>query len=138
MRKILLSVIAVMMALGAQAKPPNVDIVSDEQFRFVCRYVDVFYGVECNDLKKPYVVTSKVVSSSYYGFYFKGETIVYVFPNLSPKTRSSTIVHETTHYVLDWTKSGFSRCESEEAARRVHHLWEGSKYNDRWRLNYRC
>lgn len=110
----------------------------EELFEYACEYVEYAYGYNCDGLDAPTVVLSKVVSPFYYGFYYSGESYIFVNPRISPAKQDSTIVHEAVHYILDHKDAGFSRCESEEAARWAHHAYERTKYDDGWRKRYGC
>lgn len=110
----------------------------DSLFDYACAYTEMFYGYDCEGLDAPMAITSKVVPSLYYGFYYKGEDYVFISPRVSARQWNSTVVHETVHYILDHQESGFSRCESEEAARYTHHSYEGTEYDASWKKRYRC
>lgn len=109
-----------------------------ELFEYACKYTEYAYGYNCDGLEAPTVVLSKVVFPMYYGFYYHGESYIFVNPRINTRQQDSTIVHETVHYILDHKEAGFSRCESEEAARYAHHSYERSEYNDNWRKGYKC
>lgn len=112
------------------------------EFEYACKYVEFFYGVSCGNLKPPIIVTSRVVSDDYHGFYIPGEPYIFIHKRLwlhrKPEWRS-TVAHETTHYILhNRAFRQFTRCESERAARNVHHSYEGSAYDGSWVRQYRC
>jgi hypothetical protein len=134
--------LAILAAIGLTSAVPETaphPVTPSEQYDFACEYLDAFYDVQCGDLESPFVIISRVVDSRYYGFYFPGENYIYINPNASPVDQAETIIHETTHYILHFKGDArFNRCLSEEVARRVHHLWGDTEYDDEWRGLYNC
>lgn len=150
MKKLLAS-IALALALVSASTPsipatPSHEVTRKE-WAFVCDTLKEqgFAAVDCRKIDRPQVIVSKVVGDMadpgevLYGFYYLGEDFIFVNPESSPEDQRKIVVHEATHYVL-WMTYGdkVGSCKSEEVARRVHHAWEGSDYDDTWRLFYRC
>lgn len=122
MRALLLA--ACLLVSGATAEPPT-------PLEFACDYLDI----DCRGIDMPTVVYTDLMGAmGLNGAYFPGEAVVFI-DNDAP---AHTVVHEVTHYVLYEAAQFVGMCVSEEAARRVHHAWEGTEYNDKWRAQYGC
>jgi hypothetical protein len=105
---------------------------TQEKWQDTCDILEV----DCTDMAPPtVVVTSLMGALGLYGAYYPGEHMIFVDPYAPEKTE----VHEMTHYLLyELGLFRDNRCMSEEVARRVHHKWEGTTYDDTWRSQYRC
>jgi hypothetical protein len=120
--------------------------VTSREWRFVCKAMDVMgYAVDCRKLKPPTVVVSLIVQDAappglqLRGVTYRGEQYVFVNARLSREDQRTVVVHETVHYVLDATYGKhIGGCEHEWAARVVHTAWEGSDYDNSWRVWYGC
>lgn len=94
-----------------------------------------YLSVNCKGLEPPQVIYTDIMGAmGLYGAYYPGEGVVWV----DWDAPAHTVIHEITHYMLYEAGIPLSRCTSEEAARRVHHAWQGTKYNDKWRAGYGC
>lgn len=125
MKNILLGLIGCLSIGGAvSAEPPT-------PLEFACAYIEA----DCEGITMPLVIYTRIMGEvGLYGAYYPGEHAVYI----DPDAPGHTVVHEVTHYVLYEAGMRFSRCTSEEAARRVHHAWNGTDYDDKWRDRYGC
>jgi hypothetical protein len=125
-----LAIVAMIILLGL-ASTSGADTARDK-WNDVCTILDV----DCTDIAPPIVVTTNMMGAfRLHGAYFPGENYIFVDPD-SPE---HTIVHEMTHYLLyEMNLFRNDRCGSEYMARRVHHAWEGTEYDDTWRAQYRC
>jgi hypothetical protein len=141
------ALLVAMAALAGPPTPPASDAVSLQEWRFVCKAMDImgYTAVDCRKLRPPTVIVSLIVQdNSPPGLQLRGVTYhgeVYVFVNaLLPRAEQRTVVvHETVHYLLAATYGRrISGCEHEWAARIVHTAWEGSDYNNSWRVWYGC
>lgn len=103
---------------------------------YVCEYTRIFYDVDCNEAPDPLILYVKL--PGYYGMYYPGSNMLLINEDLDYAMRYAVQVHEYTHMVGDWAEAGWSRCESEEKARKVTALWQGVPYSDRWKFIYRC
>jgi hypothetical protein len=120
--------------------------VTPKEWRFVCKAMDVMgYDVDCRKIKPPTVVVSLIVQDAsppgllLRGVTYRGEQYVFVNARLSREDQRTVVVHETVHYVLDATYGKrIGGCEHEETARIVHSAWEGSNYDNAWRVWYGC
>jgi hypothetical protein len=120
--------------------------VTSREWRFVCKAMDVMgYDVDCRKLKRPTVVVSLIVQDAsppglqLRGVTYQGEQYVFVNARLSHEDQRTVVVHETVHYVLAATYGKrIGNCEHEETARIVHSAWEGSNYDNSWRVWYGC
>lgn len=131
MKKIVLALIAACMTSGPaygfeENVPTNISPLD-----YACRTLEI----DCTGIKMPIVVYTDIMGAmGLHGAYMPGDNMVFI----DPDAPAHTLVHEVTHYML--YESGFrmGRCTSEEAARRVHHSWEGTPYSDLWRGRYGC
>lgn len=137
MKKLLWSLLA-SLTLATPGYAVSPEQVSEDKFEFVCKYTYVFYGASCEGIERPWVVVSKIVSPSYLGVRYLDENIVFIRPELDPALHDEVVVHEVTHYVVDFGGAELDRCQSEEAARRGGALWSGRSYSEAWRAQYRC
>jgi hypothetical protein len=120
--------------------------VTSREWRFVCKAMDVMgYAVDCRKLKRPTVVVSLIVQDAsppglqLRGVTYIGEQYVFVNARLTREDQRTVVVHETVHYVLAATYGKrIGNCEHEETARIVHSAWEGSNYDNSWRVWYGC
>jgi len=97
---------------------------------FACEYLEI----DCTGIKPANVVYTGLMGyMGLYGMYIPEEDLILI----DLEAPAHTLVHEVTHHVL-WHAGLRNRCLSEEAARRVHHEWEGTPYNDDWRVQYGC
>lgn len=97
-------------------------------------YACTVLEVDCTEFKQPSIIYTNVMEAlGLWGAYAYGEDFVLI----DHDAPAATVVHEVTHYVL-WNVGMRDRCISEEAARRVHHKWEGTPYDDSWRNLYQC
>lgn len=121
------------------SEPP---LYSHDNFNYACEYVQFMYGiVDCSLMLPPVIITSRILSDDFHGLHYVGES--YIFVNKKHWLHDKplwnvAVVHETVHYVLEHANRDVDRCESEEIARRAHHLFEGSVYNSTWEEGYRC
>jgi hypothetical protein len=132
-------------ALSAPPQPTS-NAVTPQEWRFVCRAMDVMgYAVDCRKLKPPTVVVSMIVQDSsppglqLRGVTYHGEEFIFVNSTLPRWDQRTVVIHETVHYVLAATYGKrIDGCEHEWAARIVHSAWEGSDYDNSWRVWYGC
>jgi hypothetical protein len=115
---------------------PSVSAGQEEELpptplQFACDFLEI----DCEGITMPMIIYTDIMGElGYYGAYMPGEHIVFI----DPQAPAATVVHEVTHYMLWAAGARVSRCTSEEAARRVHHAWEGTEYNEEWRQRYGC
>jgi hypothetical protein len=134
------------MAPMASAPVPQSNAVTTQEWRFVCKAMDVMgYAVDCRKLKPPTVVVSMIVQDSsppglqLRGVTYHGEEYIFVNSTLPRWDQRTVVIHETVHYVLAATYGKrIDGCEHEWAARIVHSAWEGSDYDNSWRVWYGC
>lgn len=129
------------------AKKPTNDVTKKE-WDYVCEaLLDQGYDkVDCSKLDPPTVVVSMVTDDVaapgwvLYGFTYPGEPYVFVNSALPTEEQRQVVVHESVHYVLDWFYGiVITECESEKAARKVQHKWDGTSYvEDTWYIDYQC
>jgi hypothetical protein len=132
-------------ALAAPPQPPS-NAVTPQEWRFVCKAMDVMgYAVDCRKLRPPTVVVSMIVQDSsppglqLRGVTYHGEEFIFVNSTLPRWDQRTVVIHETVHYVLAATYGKrIDGCEHEWAARIVHSAWEGSDYDNSWRVWYGC
>jgi hypothetical protein len=133
-------------ALAPSSQPPS-NAVTPQEWRFVCKAMDVmgYYAVDCRKLKPPTVVVSMIVQDSsppglqLRGVTYHGEQYVFVNSTLTREEQRTVVIHETVHYVLAATYGKrIGGCEHEWAARIVHTAWDGSDYDNTWRVWYGC
>ena len=116
--------ICLLVSGAAQTEPPT-------PLEFACDYL----SIDCTDISPPTIIYTDLMGAmGLYGAYFPGEDFVFV----DTTAPGHTVVHEVTHYMLYEAGFRISNCVSEEAARRVHHAWDGTEYNDKWRVRYGC
>jgi hypothetical protein len=135
-------------SLAALASPaPQSNAVTPQEWRFVCKAMDVmgYWAVDCRKLKPPTVVVSMIVQDSsppglqLRGVTYHGEEYIFVNSTLSREEQRTVVIHETVHYVLAATYGKrVGNCEHEETARIVHTAWDGSPYDQSWRVWYGC
>jgi hypothetical protein len=133
-------------SLAALAPHPQSNAVTPQEWRFVCKAMDIMgYAVDCRKLKPPTVVVSMIVQDSsppglqLRGVTYHGEEFIFVNSTLPRWDQRTVVVHETVHYVLAATYGKrIDGCEHEWAARIVHSAWEGSDYDNSWRVWYGC
>ena len=119
---VLAALLAIGMSTPAQA--------TNSPMQFACDFLDI----DCTGLRQPMIIYTDLMGiNGLYGQYVYGEPWVFV----DPDAPAHTVVHEIAHYVL-WEVANIEGCTSEEAARRVHHAWDGTEYNDNWRRRYNC
>jgi len=116
------------IGLGAAVAQPT----QTSEMKFACDYLEI----DCTGIERPSVIVTKLMGAfGVYGAYYGGEKTVF----LDPDAPDHTYIHELTHYLLWEVSNGAVKgCASEEAARRVHHAWEGTEYDDSWRGRYGC
>jgi hypothetical protein len=135
-------------ALAAFAPPsvPQSNAVTPQEWRFVCRAMGIMgYAVDCRRLKPPTVVVSMIVQDSsppgvqLRGVTYLGEEYIFVNSTLPREEQRTVVIHETVHYVLAATYGKkIGNCEHEETARIVHTAWDGTPYDQAWRVWYGC
>lgn len=127
------ALLSLLLLLGSSTSAQRVEEVRlATPLEVVCSIV----AVDCTGWDEPIVVISHIVPSYYQGMYYRGEPYIFISPNAL--NRDATIVHETTHYVLDKLFPGIGKCDSEEYARRVTAIYVGEEYNEDWRKQYGC
>jgi hypothetical protein len=140
-----LPLLLVLIAPAASSAPVN-NAVTQQEWRFVCKAMDVMgYAVDCRKIRPPTVVVSMIVQDSsppglqLRGVTYHGEPYVFVNSTLSLADQRTVVIHETVHYLLAATYGKrIGGCEHEWAARVVHSAWEGSDYDNSWRVWYGC
>lgn len=100
----------------------------------------MFYGKDCDSVPKPKVYLVDFNDASLYGLYWQGSQVLMLNRRLKPEYINLVMVHELMHHydyelMLQWP---FDHCSTERLARKVHHLFEGTEYNDLWEQVYRC
>jgi hypothetical protein len=140
-----LPLLLVLIAPAASSAPVN-NAVTQQEWRFVCKAMDVMgYAVDCRKIRPPTVVVSMIVQDSsppglqLRGVTYHGEEYIFVNSTLPLADQRTVVIHETVHYLLAATYGRrISGCEHEWAARVVHSAWEGSDYDNSWRVWYGC
>jgi len=133
------TLLACLLALAAPAvatAPSDVTHdTADKENMAPLEFACAFLEVDCRGIERPSIIYTDLMGAmGLYGAYFHGENFVFV----DFDAPAHTVVHEVTHYMLYEAGNVASRCVSEEAARRVHHAWSGTEYNDEWRKRYEC
>ena len=110
------------------------------EFKFVCEQVqNINVAYTCDGLTEPVIVVSGIVRDhqinmfgTLRGVYYPGEKYVFIRDGMLIENEIRTIIHEITHYVLDF--NGLTdRCLHEEYARYV-----AGQEPDEWRARYGC
>lgn len=152
MARKLIAVVSVGVVSGCVSAPAQNEVqMPAEQWEYVCNALPEqgYEEVDCSLTPPPVLVISQIVPDSadegeeLYGFTYPGEIYIFLNPD-HPELWDVIMVHEATHYLLaqtygvGWMPTAVGRCESERVARVVHHAYEGTEYDDEWRLWYGC
>lgn len=128
MKALLLSLI---LAIGVAAPAAAENKYNHKEMEFACELL----SLDCTGIDRPTVIVTNLMGAlGLYGAYMPGEQWIFI----DPQAPDHTYIHELTHYIIYEAGLRVGRCTGEEAARRVHHAWEGTEYNDDWRKRYGC
>ena len=121
-------------------KPAEEIPLSSEVDNYVCNYLYIFEGYDCDTAVKPKVYLLDWGDATLYGRYWYGTTHLELNRRLKPEYINVVMLHELVHYYgyvagTDW---GRDTCKTEEVARRVTAMYEGVPYSDDWRQWYNC
>lgn len=131
MKRLLLSFLAICTLVGP-ANALNTKVPTNLHAKdYVCRTLEL----DCRGIPAPTIIYTGLMSAlGLHGAYMPGDRFIFI----DPSAPAHTVVHEMTHYILWETGVVEDRCLSEEVARRVHHVYEGTTYDDSWRKRYQC
>jgi hypothetical protein len=117
--------------------PPQSDSVQ-RYWKLACEYSD------CKDLKAPMVVFGDTGQAL--GYYYFGTTTVFVteecFVRTADRTRcEGVLLHEMTHYIMEYTAGVVESCASEQHAWDVYNAYVMNKkrldlVRENWRESY--
>lgn len=145
MRDLLIAVVAAFSMTQGVVAHEGLPEVDDEVWAYACAYVEVFEDVQCGDLDKPKILYNEFRSyfgtpqTTLYGRHYLGSEYIEINVRFyGTEMARTTAVHETVHYIGAHQDAGWSKCYSEDVARRVHHLWEGTEYDPEWKVRYKC
>lgn len=114
--------------------------LSREVDNYVCNYLYIFEGFDCDTVRKPEVYLVRFSSDSLLGVYYPGTNRLLLNRRLRPEYINSVMLHELVHHYgyVGGLKWGFELCTTEHMARVVTALYRGEEYSDDWREWYVC